>query len=352
MSRLKILLVGDYPPPYGGISVQIEAIQQYLSRDQKYDCKILDIGESRSLKKQACIGVKGQGDFLLKLLTFASRQYVIHIITNGANRKSWICSLACSLAGLLNGRRTILTLGSGLVPNYLAGARFIERILIRLTLALAGKVICQNSVMKQTLLTYGIPESKIKILSGFLWMELPRVEIPEKVLAFQKNHSPLIGSIVAFREEYGIPLLFEAIRELTVAYPRIGLCLIGSGGDDQPTDKLIQSDGLSERILIMKNLPHWVCLGVVGRLDIFVRATYFDGDSLSVKEALSLGVPVVASDTDFRPSGVIKFRKGDLDDLVKKMLELLKHRVQKIERKSQPSDQTLMQALCRLYQER
>src|SRR5205823_13169182 len=47
----------------------------------------------------------------------------------------------------------------------------------------------------------------------------------------------------------------------------------------------------------------------------FVRPTYFDGDASSVREALSLGVRTVASDTDFRPHGTRLFPKGDADAL-------------------------------------
>jgi glycosyltransferase involved in cell wall biosynthesis len=50
-------------------------------------------------------------------------------------------------------------------------------------------------------------------------------------------------------------------------------------------------------------------------LDVFVRPTYFDGDACSVREALALGVRVVASDTEFRPDGVRLFPRGDADAL-------------------------------------
>ena len=62
-------------------------------------------------------------------------------------------------------------------------------------------------------------------------------------------------------------------------------------------------------------LPHATVLAAMRRLDVFVRPTYFDGDASSVREALALGVPVVASDTDFRPEGVLVFRRGDVDAL-------------------------------------
>src|SRR5438132_1391412 len=56
-------------------------------------------------------------------------------------------------------------------------------------------------------------------------------------------------------------------------------------------------------------------LAVMQTLDVFVRPTYFDGDAGSVREALALGVRVVASETDSRPQGVWRFPCGDADAL-------------------------------------
>jgi glycosyltransferase involved in cell wall biosynthesis len=53
--------------------------------------------------------------------------------------------------------------------------------------------------------------------------------------------------------------------------------------------------------------------------DVFLRPTIEDGDSISVREALSLGVPVVASRVGMRPSGAILFRPGDVDEMLAKI---------------------------------
>ena len=44
-----------------------------------------------------------------------------------------------------------------------------------------------------------------------------------------------------------------------------------------------------------------------------------------MREALALGIPVVASDTDFRPEGVMLFRRGDVDDLAAVLARALQH---------------------------
>jgi glycosyltransferase involved in cell wall biosynthesis len=55
------------------------------------------------------------------------------------------------------------------------------------------------------------------------------------------------------------------------------------------------------------------------RSHVFVRGTLEDGDSMSVREALALGIPVVASRVGSRPAGAILFPSGDVDEMVSKI---------------------------------
>ena len=52
-------------------------------------------------------------------------------------------------------------------------------------------------------------------------------------------------------------------------------------------------------------------MSVIAASDVFVRPTSADGDSISVREALTLGTPCVASDVVARPEGAICFKNQD-----------------------------------------
>ncbi len=54
-----------------------------------------------------------------------------------------------------------------------------------------------------------------------------------------------------------------------------------------------------------------------------VRATWNDGDSLSVRESLYFGTPVLASDVTERPDGTFTFRCGDATDLAAQMENII-----------------------------
>src|SRR5262249_6007411 len=127
----RILLVGDYPPPYGGVSVQVAALRARLSALDDTDVRVLDIGVRRREGRPDCLSVAGPIDFARKVLAHARRGFVIHAHTNGHNAKSWMVAFMCAAAGLRVGRRSIVSLGSGLMPAFLASAA-------RHVIALAG----------------------------------------------------------------------------------------------------------------------------------------------------------------------------------------------------------------------
>jgi glycosyltransferase involved in cell wall biosynthesis len=54
--------------------------------------------------------------------------------------------------------------------------------------------------------------------------------------------------------------------------------------------------------------------------DVMLRTTLFDGDAISVHEALYLGTRVIATDNGMRPGGVRLIPNADRNALVRKIL--------------------------------
>jgi glycogen(starch) synthase len=311
---LKVLLVGDYPPPYGGVSVQIAVLHRRLSKMEGFGSVVLDIGSSRRQKRSGCLPSRNVLEFCWNLARYAAGGYLVHLHTNGANWKSWMIAFVSGLAGILNGRRTIVSLGSGSAPEYVTGSTGLTRVLIWSAVRLATVIICRNHRMRLALSALGVRAGKLTVLAGFYGVDAQEIgAVPALVDEFLKRRTPVVGAIASVGPEYGIPLVAEVAAKLRAYYPDLGLVLVGAGGPDEP----------DESVCVTGEVPRSTALGIIRRLDVFVRPTYFDGDASSVREALALGVPVVASDTDFRPDGVIKFRRGDADDLAEKVIGAL-----------------------------
>src|SRR5690348_7513348 len=103
--HIRLLLIGPYPPPYGGIAMTIFDLKHYLLAQGFSDIHVLNIGESRNISQENISG-GGRLTYLWTLFTYSISGYILHIETNGHNFKSWLSALICALAGIFNYRKT------------------------------------------------------------------------------------------------------------------------------------------------------------------------------------------------------------------------------------------------------
>jgi hypothetical protein len=83
--------------------------------------------------------------------------------------------------------------------------------------------------------------------------------------------------------------------------------------------------GVAEQIYILHgNKEFWPLFAYI---DLFVRPTLSDGDSVSIRESLHFQIPVVASDVVARPAGVHRFKAGDAGDFIKTVENTLQNYV-------------------------
>jgi glycosyltransferase involved in cell wall biosynthesis len=94
---------------------------------------------------------------------------------------------------------------------------------------------------------------------------------------------------------------------------------MGAGEQRAEAEGRVRKTGLADSVLMLGDVNHDACLALMSVSDVFVRPTLEDGDSTSVREALSLGVPVVASRIGARPAGAILFQPGDVEEMVSKV---------------------------------
>ncbi len=344
---MKVLLVGDYPPPYGGIAVQIQHLARTLPR-AGVECRVLNIGRGRAIPNPDCDSAGGKVDLVLKLIRYARSEYLLHLFTNGENWKSWGMALAVTGAARLARARALLTITSGGAPAYLADAPFWARTLARLVVSLPASVVCRTDAIAQALRDWRA--NGLVVLPAFSVSRVrPSEHPPEAVARFSAGHSPLLVSVVILRREYDLPTLLRAFRDLRSDFPAAGLVVIGGGEDEAAVRDLIRLWGLEDSVRLTGWVRHEECLAIIREADLFVRTTLYDGDASSVREALALGVPVVATKTDFRPEGVFLVPPGRPDALRAMIAEALGR--SHAPRASAPMDRsTTDDALLALYQ--
>jgi len=311
---LKLLLVGPFPPPHGGVSVHVLTLQDLLVKSG-ITCQVLNLSYGAPRSDRYVSG-RGRLHFIFLLLRYSLRGWSFHVHINGHNAKSWLVALAAGLAGVI-GRRdraAMLTVHSGMSPDYLDSGR-LAAVLGWGTCVFYRRIIAVNSEIGAALRSLPVPENRIEILPAFLPTSTILAPLPDGFEEWARAHEPVLSTALFFRPEYGFGLLVQALSELRKKHPRLG-CVVMGDSESRP-------QGLKQYIHAIGDVTHESCLAVIARSDIFVRPTFSDGDAISVREAIALGTPVVASDVVDRPAGTLCFKTGDPNDLALKLDSLL-----------------------------
>lgn len=204
--------------------------------------------------------------------------------------------------------------------------KLLEKIYV-MALRRATYIIADNAQLRDAAIAVGVRADKVKIVSAFIpFLKKPSdyEKIPSEIWSYISAHYPLLCSICSIdkyqnEDLYGVDLLLDGLEILKREYPGIGLLLIllDVRRPDYWKELLarIEDKNLGKNLLIIEErFPE--IYPILERCSVFLRATNSDGDSISVREALYLNIPVIASDAVPRPPGTILFKNRNLDSLI------------------------------------
>jgi glycosyltransferase involved in cell wall biosynthesis len=282
---------------------------------------VLDIGKGGRPAPNV-IPVRTRLGFALRLVQFAAGGWVLHLHVTGDNPTSWLVIASVIGAGRVFGRPPLVTLHSGLVPRYLADSAR-RRVLARALLAQSCRSIVVSHEIAAALKSVGVPPALVEVLPAFLGSQLKPGQPPKDFGLVQASFQPLLALADHPSALYGRRVAFQALKMIARHFPRAGLALFGPGSRSQAVEAEALAAGVRARVHDFGELDHSTALGLMSRCDAFLRPTTADGDSVSVREALCLGTPCIASDAAIRPQGTVVFRSEDSKDLAKKVIRCL-----------------------------
>jgi glycosyltransferase involved in cell wall biosynthesis len=284
-------------------------------------CNVLNI-QPRAPSSVSYIKVSGGLDLAMQLVRHALDDWMLNVHTNGHNRKSWFIALLCGVAAQFGCGGT-LTLHSGMAPDYLRNGGGGRRTVARLACLMYDRVVCVNEEIAETLAWLGISRRAMEIKPAYVPVPRVECEIPDQLERWMRRHPMFLSVTLSFRPEYGFELLMKAMSRLSRIHPQLGCLVFGTGEDRTEAEELVRKHALGERVFLAGDVDHQLCLTAISRSTVFVRPTFRDGDSISVREAMSMGVPVVASNVGTRPEGTLLFEVGDLEALVGQLEQAL-----------------------------
>lgn len=340
---MNVLLLGPFPPPEGGVARNVAAIRDAVIREGG-ECTVVCTTRNSSRSEKDKIFVPGNPfEFVYHVRKLKAD--LVHLHIGGRLNIRIVFLLALCL--MVNRRSAIVTIHSGefgilSLPKYYAVA--LRHLLNRFC-----RVIAVNRQIANALENLGVNPAIIQVISPFVPPNILADQIPEHLNGFISSANPLLLSVGGLEPEYDIEVQIDALHLLVDRLPKIGLMIIGSGRSEFQIRERILQAGLQNQVLIAGELPHPITATVIRTANLLLRTTKFDGDSISVREALHFGIPVVATDNGMRPEGVVCIpTPADKEDLAQAILATLDSNYE-YRRPTPEADTNGLQSIINLY---
>jgi len=312
----KIAIIGPYPPPYGGISVHVQRVLQYLSENQyvffnssntRFEGDISFYGKIKYIKVWRFLFKK------YKLVHTHSTDTYLRIILGiiGIFRKNIYLHIhGVSLSNLLNKR--------GMVS-------FIIKLLIKNL-----HIIVVNLELVREINKYK-PISIHKI-DAFL---PPTFDFPLLIKTLKEHEQffqngrfivSMNGWFTKYMGEdlYGFDLASEVLKKFRDNGINIFIVACIKGVKDKQLYKsflnYITTHNIDKQFLLIHGLEEaWP---IFMASNVFMRLTNTDGLPVSIKEAIWFRTKVIASDCIVRPNTVFLFKNRSVKDLYEKLFKI------------------------------
>jgi glycogen synthase len=292
--------MGPYPPPHGGVQTNLVSIRQYL-RKRNIACAV--INTTRHRKPEADEVYYPQSPIRVIGLLARLRYDIIHLHLGGTVplRVLALAMLCC----LMPRSKTVLTFHSGGYPESEEGRTANPRTLRGFVFRRFSRIIGVNQELVELFQRFGVSRDRLRLIQPHaLSAQAPADALSPQLQQFFDSHETVLTTVGLLEREYDLSLQIEALGEVRKRFSNAGLVIIGSGSLEQELRKQIERAPYRDHILLCGDVPHAVTLRAIAESDLFLRTTLYDGDSVSVREALHLRVPVIATDNCMRPNGV------------------------------------------------
>lgn len=289
--KFDVLIVGNYPPPIGGVTIHVKRLLDRLST---------------STFTYSFIDLRREGVFTVLKSIFSTK--MVHLHSSNSYLKLALAAMCFIL------RRPLLMTYHGNLGRYGKFRNGID--MLAIWLAKVPIMINEQSLAKAKQINYNahfasafIPPKAVENLDETSRNKIASLRTSSKFL-FCTNASN-VSYDVNGKEIYQITDLIKLFNR----YLDLGLIISDPKGDYR---RMIEKSGLiyNQNILFF-DFGHDFN-AVIEDCDCMLRFTTTDGDSLSVKEALFAGKNVIATDVVNRSSQVTLVR-DDIKDLEEKV---------------------------------
>jgi len=238
---------------------------------------------------------------------------------------------SCGFLSALTGFSPLITMSWGSDILVASEKDFLWRWVTDYTLNKTSVLLGDCQVVKMKAIQFGFSENRIVL---FPWGIDLRQYQPGKNLQFRERlgwaDKFVLLSNRSWERLYGVEIIAKAFVAAAKSKTDLRLILLGSGSQKKEITKIFEEAGMIDRVhfggvVAQKNLPDYLHAA-----DLYLSASFSDGSSVSLMEALACGLPVLVSDIpgnqewiDQDRNGWI-FETGNVENLKNSILEIYK----------------------------
>jgi glycosyltransferase involved in cell wall biosynthesis len=164
----------------------------------------------------------------------------------------------------------------------------------------AAFVVLPSEYLKSIVLTWGVPESRTRVMYSSLHPLSVRGLKQElrEVLGFEGLVVTSVGRLVPWKGFLG---LIEAVGLLSEEMPEIRLRIIGDGPQHDELLKKAEALGIRDKVTLVGRLDKEALGKEIKASDLFVLNTAYEGLSHQLLEVMDLSVPIVTTQVGGNP---------------------------------------------------
>ncbi|MFZ2976048.1 MAG: glycosyltransferase family 1 protein [Candidatus Moraniibacteriota bacterium] len=214
--------------------------------------------------------------------------------------------------------RTLIPRSLKRADKIIAVSKFTQDEIIKYYKINPKKIDWFHNAVSQDFLAQDITDEKIKIIKK-------KYNLPERYVLYigtlqpRKNIPALIEAIALLKTEINLKLKLNSIK------------LVIAGGKGHNYDKLIDDvvkrNNLAEDVFFPGYIDEEDKAGIIKGADIFVFPSFYEGFGMPIIEAMSLGVPTIASDIlphrEISGSAVLFFKPEIPGELTQRIKEVV-----------------------------
>ena len=344
---MRVLQLGPFPPPHGGIQTNLIAIRDYL-RSRGNSCGVINLTRHRKPNSDEVYYPASAAELLRLLLTLPYDILHLHI---GGNLTTRLLALSLTCC-LIPGKKAVLSFHSGGFPSSPMGRALRARSFAAFVLRRFDAVIGINTAIVAWLAKLGVAPERLRYIPPYTDVLKPAQSLSSPLESFYREHDPVLLTVGLLEPEYDLPLQINTLGKIRERLPRAGLVIIGAGSLEADLRRAIAAEPWAQHILLAGDVPHDVTLKATAEAAMLLRTTLYDGDSVSVREALRLGTPVIATDNGMRPPKVHLIPVNDAAALERAVLEQTQRaalRQGRMQQEAAPPSDANLEAVLDIY---